>query len=721
MTMTINTNIASLNGQRNLLASQNKLNSSLNKLSSGLRINSAKDDAAGLAVSTRMSSQIRGLDQASRNANDGISLAQTAEGALQESTNILQRIRELAVQSVNDTNTDSDRTSMQAEVTQLTKELQRMSETTQFNGQNLLDGTLEDATFQVGANAGGNQSIDFTIKSAQTDALSQVGTTVYAGATSAGGDVSTEGIAAGSLKINGTAIDAVAAGSTNAEFAAAINDAATTANDGRTTTIATAQNVQTLDFTTVNLEAEVDKIGDTFAGTDAIATTANATGVGGSTTNGLTITSDAGGTAGNFSIAYTDSDGVTDVTASWAGSTLTLTGDWDGTGTNEIDSTLNDLSSEITSANSDLTISIVGGTDTKVTGTTATAVEFAGTEGDAAKATINISSADAALVDGTTLQFGIGTDSETIDLTGVNFDNATDGATLATELTKSADIDSASWATTGGGQLTITSSDATPSAAEKFSVIDTITDDSGLTKSGTPQGTYTLTLDSGTAIDVAETAGAKVTAQELADAISSETGFTAKVNDDDKVEITKDDGSEFTLKEDIDLDGPTSGTTGTDAPVGTLSGLEAIGSTITTYTGQVSLSSTSAIEIEEVTEGALAKAGLNTAGNATTTIDKIDISTSDGASTAITSVDAALQQINESRGSLGALQSRFESTINNLGSTSENISAARSRIVDADFASETAEMTKAQILQQAGTAMLAQANQLPQAVLSLLQ
>ena len=143
MALTINTNVASLNAQRNLGKSQGDLNKSMQRLSSGLRINSAKDDAAGLAISDRMTSQIRGLNQAVRNANDGISLAQTAEGALQESTNILQRMRELAVQSANDTNSDSDRQSLQSEVEQLQEELDRIAETTQFNGKNLLDGSME--------------------------------------------------------------------------------------------------------------------------------------------------------------------------------------------------------------------------------------------------------------------------------------------------------------------------------------------------------------------------------------------------------------------------------------------------------------------------------------------------------------------------------------------------------------------------------------------------
>jgi flagellin len=168
MALTINTNVASLNAQRNLGTSQSNLNRSMQRLSSGLRINSAKDDAAGLAISDRMTSQIRGLNQAARNANDGISLAQTAEGALQEGTNILQRIRELAVQSANDTNSSSDRSSLNDEVTQLKSELDRIAQTTEFNGKAVIDGTMTDATFQVGANAGTSQTITFSINSARS-------------------------------------------------------------------------------------------------------------------------------------------------------------------------------------------------------------------------------------------------------------------------------------------------------------------------------------------------------------------------------------------------------------------------------------------------------------------------------------------------------------------------------------------------------------------------
>jgi len=168
MALTINTNIASLNAQRNLGKSQNDLSQSMERLSSGLRINSAKDDAAGLAISDRMTAQIRGLNQASRNANDGISMSQTAEGALQESTNILQRMRELAVQSANDTNSASDRASLNEEIIQLQQEIDRIAVTTEFNGRKVIDGTMTDATFQVGANAGVNQTISFSIDSART-------------------------------------------------------------------------------------------------------------------------------------------------------------------------------------------------------------------------------------------------------------------------------------------------------------------------------------------------------------------------------------------------------------------------------------------------------------------------------------------------------------------------------------------------------------------------
>ncbi len=173
MALVVNTNVASLNAQRNLTKSQLALNKSMQKLSSGLRVNSSKDDAAGLAISDRMTSQIRGLNQASRNANDGISLAQTAEGALQETTNLLQRMRELAVQSANDTNTPEDRASLDAEFQSLISEITRISQNTAFNNRTILTGSYANAgsgfIFHVGANA--NQVISVTIAGASAGAI----------------------------------------------------------------------------------------------------------------------------------------------------------------------------------------------------------------------------------------------------------------------------------------------------------------------------------------------------------------------------------------------------------------------------------------------------------------------------------------------------------------------------------------------------------------------
>jgi len=173
MPLTINTNVNSLTAQRNLATNQSSLATSLQRLSSGLRVNSAKDDAAGLAIAERLNSQVRGLNVASRNANDGISLSQTAEGALGKVTDSLQRIRELAVQSSNATNSADDRKALQNEVSQLRDEIDRVAKTTTFNGTKLLDGSLTGATFQIGAGAGENITVA-SVTNATTSNLSSV-------------------------------------------------------------------------------------------------------------------------------------------------------------------------------------------------------------------------------------------------------------------------------------------------------------------------------------------------------------------------------------------------------------------------------------------------------------------------------------------------------------------------------------------------------------------
>jgi len=262
MAAVINTNVASLNAQRQLSSSQNDLNTSLQRLSSGLRINSAKDDAAGLAIASRFTSQIKGLDVASRNANDGISLAQTAEGALGEVSNNLQRIRELAVQSRNATNSATDRAALNTEAQQLKSEIDRVASTTSFNGVKLLDGSFTNQSFQVGANAGETISVA-SITNANSSALGTYSQAQVTGVAA----TATTAITAGDLTINGTSVGAIAADSSPANragsTAAAINSVADT-----TGVYAVNQTA-----TTVTLVSATQNITVGLAGTATTATT----------------------------------------------------------------------------------------------------------------------------------------------------------------------------------------------------------------------------------------------------------------------------------------------------------------------------------------------------------------------------------------------------------------------------------------------------------------
>jgi len=222
---TINTNVMSMTAQRNLGTTSSSLATSMQRLSSGLRVNSAKDDAAGLAISERMNAQVRGLSVAARNANDGISLAQTAEGALGKVGDMLQRMRELAVQSANASNNSSDRTALQAEVTQLRQEIDRVAKTTSFNGTKLLDGTFANATFQVGANAGEGIAID-SIVSASSTSLGQLGDTdLFVSNVAHGADGAMAALDAGALVISGVDLGPIAAATTGAQRSQQIVDA----------------------------------------------------------------------------------------------------------------------------------------------------------------------------------------------------------------------------------------------------------------------------------------------------------------------------------------------------------------------------------------------------------------------------------------------------------------------------------------------------------------
>ncbi|HVK95329.1 MAG TPA: flagellin hook IN motif-containing protein, partial [Noviherbaspirillum sp.] len=346
MAAVINTNAASLNAQRNLNASQSSLATSLQRLSSGLRINSAKDDAAGLAISERFTAQIKGLNQAVRNANDGISLALTAEGGLGTAGDILQRIRELAVQSANGTNSSSDRQSLQQEVAQLTQELNRVATTTQFNGQNVLDGSLSSTQFQVGANA--NQTINVGIASAKASDIGNFTMSTSAGTTSMSAASATgasdaqvaNNVGAQTLTIAGNGISTtvnVAAGDSAKAIANGIN--ATTASTGVSATAQTQATLSGLSATgtvTFNLNgvaigATINSTGDMSPLTAAINAQTASTGISASvsggtitltTTDGTDIKLDSFTNSGGGTVSLQGQDAFTD-TDSGAAQTLT--------------------------------------------------------------------------------------------------------------------------------------------------------------------------------------------------------------------------------------------------------------------------------------------------------------------------------------------------------------------------------------------------------------
>ena len=313
MAQVINTNIASLNSQRNLNGSQAALQTSLQRLSSGLRINSAKDDAAGLAISERMGAQVRGLNQAVRNSNDAVSMAQTAEGSLAEIGNVLQRMREIAVQSANDTNTSVDRAALQTEATQLSAEIDRIAAASQFSGKNLLDGTFGSSTFQVGANAG--QTISVAIGSATTTALGIGGAASTTSTAFAVGIIGQSG-STGATIINGTTISA------------SVNDGVSYVNgaqSGTTSALSLANAINAQSSTTgVTATAKTTATSGTISALTAI--TAGDFLVNGVSIGGISAAATAGDRNNQMIAAINAKSGSTGVTAVAANSTsYTLT------------------------------------------------------------------------------------------------------------------------------------------------------------------------------------------------------------------------------------------------------------------------------------------------------------------------------------------------------------------------------------------------------------
>ncbi len=593
MPQVINTNAASLNSQRSLNMSQTSLATSLQRLSSGLRINSAKDDAAGMAISARMTSQINGLNQASRNANDGISLAQTAEGGLQSITESLQRMRELAVQGANATNTATDRAALQQEVDQLVQQINTVAGQTAFNGVKLLDGTFNSQAFQVGANSGEKITIN-SVASARADSLG-VGTTSSYSATTAG--TAANGVlAAGGITVNGYGIgpsigDGVSAAGSNdsaiakaAAFNAVSGSTGVTAKASATTLTGDANTAQVAiaGDATDNIYVNNVKLGNISAGANAVTQGANIAAAFNAVSNQSGVTATFSTTTGAVALTAADGRNIS-LIANGTGATL---------------------------ANTGLTMGAGG----------------------------NIAGAGAAAV----------------------------GALAAGDLTINGyDVGAVSAGT-----------DATTQGANVAAAINALTSKTGVTAANAA-GTITLSAGAGQAISISGSLTNRT-------ATSTATGFSANQlgasSASSNAEITR---------------------------------------------GKISLSSSGSAGIT-LGGSDIALAGLTSAYTAATAsfgagVASVDVSTAAGSANAIATIDSALANINSSRANLGAVQNRFSSVVSNLATTSENLTASRSRILDADFAAETANLTRAQILQQAGTAMLAQANSLPQNVLSLLR
>ncbi|WP_305374023.1 flagellin [Photobacterium leiognathi] len=515
MAITINTNVTAMTAQRNLNSASSSVADSMQKLSSGLRINSAKDDAAGLQISNRLTNQTNGLNVAMRNANDGVSMAQTAEGAMQESTTIMERMRELALQSANGSNSDKDREAMQKEMGQLQSEMNRIADTTSFGGQNLLDGSFGEKSFQIGANSNETQSLELM-------------------------DVSSH------------------------------------------------------------------SLGRSYSGVADV-------------TKALADEFEAGTSTGDktFSLKLGDTEHKIEVTK---------------------DMTAEDLQNKLNNIDGISNIKVTNGD----------------VEGKAAEAAVQA----------TQTLSGISTSVAGMDLTIAGLANPVTVAQNATNQ------------------------------------------------------------------DIADAINAEIAATETATA-GSTTGMKAELDEDGNVLVTgKNDGTQLDITADFAAnatgDTITIGGTPVAGAVAAVSGQEVTtngAAAVDEVAGTFDIDLSNAkfdVGIETYNLNGAGDEAVNTGTVTTESVASLDLSTAEGAQNAIDVLDAAMEQVDEKRAEIGAFQNRMNHTMSNLANINENVNASNSRIKDVDFASETINMTKGQILQQAGTSILAQAKQIPQAALSLL-
>ncbi len=681
----INTNIASLNAQRNLSSSANGLTTALQRLSSGLRINSAKDDAAGMAISSRMSSQINGLTQAARNANDAISLSQTAEGALSGISDNLQRLRTLAVQSANSTNSDSDRATIQTEVSSLVDEIGRVANTTEFNGIKLLDGSFTKQAFQVGANA--NQTIGVTVAGATTDKL---------GASQAAALTATNtgtALVAGDITINGVAVGGSSAASDNASRSG---------NAGSAIAKAAAINAVSAQ-TGVTAKADVNEVGgSTMTG----ASTNGALVINGVSTAAIQTTTDAAASRAAVVKAINAISGQTGVVATDSGADtggIKLSAA-DGRNISVSISSGGDLTSATTGLSG---LAAAGTTYGKYTLTSSKAITVTGNATNLVNAGVNAGTfaTQTAYASSSSSATGSAFAASDFKINGIAI-----GATLATSDTASSINQNQSAIAKAAAINAISAQTGVNATANATNVAGAAQTLAGTSVTGNTLSINGIATASITAGGV-DAAADRATVVNAINAISGQTGVRAI-----------DGGTSATGISLVAADGRNVKVS-VGASLATASGLAAS----TTSFGTFTLTSAKAFTVDAGTTGAttasvgMVNQGTYGAGRSGQALNTIDVSTASGANDAITAIDNAIASVNSSRSDLGAIQNRFASTVSTLQSTSENLSAAKSRITDADFAAETATLTRGQILQQAGTAMLAQANSLPNGVLALLR
>ena len=721
MSLVISNNMNSLTVQTNLAANQSSLATAMQRLSSGLRINSAADDAAGLAIATGLNSQSGGDGVAIQNANNASSLAQIADGALGSITNDLQTLRNLAVESANGTNSAVDRAALNIQAQQVIADIQNTASTSNYNGVNLLNGGFA-SQFQIGANAG--QTINLSIANVQTASLGAgQGTGVSAqGQYGAGTTPNTvlTAISAGDLVINGVIIPQSLSTSDTASFSGTDAGGTITANASTATSaIAKAAAINSVSSQTgVTAVVDANVVGGSSMSTPATTSTGTVfiNGIGISLQTSASFTNDANRNAIVTAInAYEGQTGVvaTNTGSDSTGITLTakdgrnVTVDFPTAGAGVISPSSTGLSTTGTFSRG-YTLTTTSGGSIKIqqgTGTLANSGLQAGTY-NSSQATVSSSS----LGNVTTLT-GMASGDMVINGVSIQASNAVND-----QLSYAKQADSAI-------AIAYAINQSTSQTGVTATVNDNLIQGSAFNSSADAGKSATLTINgvATTALTMTGITSTDLTNETNAiNAISGRTGVVAS-NDGSNIKLSAADGRNISMYWTGNLTTPSTSlgiaATYLSATAGSATQITTAGSYTLNSAGSISIGSTTG-NIEKNAGMLPGSYGGITSG---TFLSQVDISTVSGANLALTAVDNALTTINQIRANIGAFQNRMSATVSNLQSQQTNLTSAYTTITGADFAKESANMSRAQVLQQAGIAVLAQANAQSQQVLSLLR